>query len=315
VEIAQDITERVQQEREIRLLNRLYSVISRVSEAVVQATNAEAFLIETCRVLVEEGGFVLSWIGQVEAETNAVVPVATWGEISDYVRGITVYADDRPEGRGPTGTCIRERRPSVYNDFLQSSFTQAWRERAQPFDIRASAAFPIESGGRTWGALTIYSKEAGFFGVDEVKLLEEVAESIGFALDNFEREWQRRLAQQESERLEVQLQQAQKMEAIGTLAGGIAHDFNNILAIIMGHAEIAELKLAKDSPVKRYIDEVLKAAYRAKDLVKQILTFSRKGEQERKPMQVIPVIEDTLKLLRASLPRTIEIRPEIDLSR
>ena len=125
---------------------------------------------------------------------------------------------------------------------------------------------------------------------------------------------ERKRAEEKQRKLEAQLQQAQKMEAIGTLAGGIAHDFNNILGIIMGHAEIAELKLAKDSPVKRYIDEVVKAAYRAKDLVKQILTFSRRGEQERKPIQIIPIIKESLKFLRASLPMTIEIRPEIELS-
>jgi PAS domain S-box-containing protein len=125
---------------------------------------------------------------------------------------------------------------------------------------------------------------------------------------------ERKQVEEEQRELEAQLRQSQKMEAMGTLAGGIAHDFNNILGIIMGHAEIAELKLAKDSPVKRYIDEVLKATNRAKDLVKQILTFSRKGEQERKPMQILPLIEDALKFLRASLPATIEIRPEIDLS-
>jgi PAS domain S-box-containing protein len=123
-----------------------------------------------------------------------------------------------------------------------------------------------------------------------------------------------RQAQEEQRKLEAQLAQAQKMEAVGTLAGGIAHDFNNILGIIMGHAELAELHLVKDSPAKRYIDEVLKAAYRAKDLVKQILTFSRKGEQERKPMQLIPITKEALKFLRASLPMTIEICQEINLS-
>lgn len=124
--------------------------------------------------------------------------------------------------------------------------------------------------------------------------------------------WRKR-AEEERNKLEAQLRQAQKMEAIGTLAGGIAHDFNNILGIIMGYAEITGLKLGKDSPEQKSIHEVVKAAHRAKDLVKQILTFSRSGDQERKPLQVVPVVKEALKLLRSTLPTTIEIRQEIDL--
>ena len=193
--IAEDITERVQQEREIQLLNRLYGVLSRVSQAVVRATSIEPFLEEACRVIVEEGGFLLSWIGYVEVATKRVVPTAIWGEAGDYVRGISVYVDDRLESRGPTGTCIREERPSVHNDFLNSSLTLPWRNRAAPFGIRASAAFPIRSAARVCGALTIYSDEVDFFGVEDVKLLEKVADDIGFALDNLERERQRQEAE------------------------------------------------------------------------------------------------------------------------
>jgi|WetSurMetagenome_2_1015567.scaffolds.fasta_scaffold05852_1 PAS domain S-box-containing protein len=155
-------------------------------------------------------------------------------------------------------------------------------------------------------ACTLLWNSATLYGADGKTVVATIAQGHDIT------QW--RQAQEQQRKLEAQLAQAQKMEAIGTLAGGIAHDFNNILGIIMGNAEIVELHLVKDSPAKRNIDEVVKAAYRAKDLVKQILTFSRKGEQEQKPMQVIPVIEEVLKLLRASLPTTIEMRPEIDLS-
>ncbi|MHC1743819.1 MAG: PAS domain S-box protein [Syntrophobacteraceae bacterium] len=112
---------------------------------------------------------------------------------------------------------------------------------------------------------------------------------------------------------EMQLRQAQKMEAIGTLAGGIAHDFNNILTAIYGYAEMARYKTQEDSGVHRDLDQVLTACNRAKDLVRQILTFSRQGEQERKPVQLRPILKEALKLLRASLPSTIEINQDIAL--
>jgi len=112
----------------------------------------------------------------------------------------------------------------------------------------------------------------------------------------------------ERKNLEGQLLQAQKMEAIGTLAGGIAHDFNNILTAILGYVELAVLELSADSKLKYNLEQSLQAAHRAKDLVRQILAFSRQGKQERKPLDICPVVKESLKMLRASLPSTIEIR-------
>lgn len=111
--------------------------------------------------------------------------------------------------------------------------------------------------------------------------------------------------------LEEQLRQSQKMEAVGTLAGGIAHDFNNILTPVLGYAEIIAQSLPADSPMIEPAREVLKAGMRARDLVKQILTFSRQSEQERNPIQIHLVIKEALKLLRSSLPTTIEIKQDI----
>lgn len=115
----------------------------------------------------------------------------------------------------------------------------------------------------------------------------------------------------EESRLEGQLIQSQKMEAIGTLAGGIAHDFNNILSAILGYAELAMYELPEGSRSQEDVTEIIQAGNRARDLVRQILTFSRKTEQEFKPINIKPLINEALKFLRASLPSTIEIRPDI----
>jgi len=118
-------------------------------------------------------------------------------------------------------------------------------------------------------------------------------------------------AEEEKKKLETQLQQAQKMEAIGTLAGGIAHDFNNILSLIIGYTELAMGNLPEDSRARANMNKLLKAGDRAKDLVKQILTFSRHTEQEQKPILIHPIVKEVLKLLRSTLPTTIEIRQNI----
>ena len=111
--------------------------------------------------------------------------------------------------------------------------------------------------------------------------------------------------------MEERLRQSQKMEAIGTLAGGIAHDFNNILFPLMGYTEMALEALQGHETERKYLMEVLAAANRAKELVQQILAFSRKAVQERRPLLLQPVIQEALKLMRATLPATIEIRQDI----
>ncbi len=113
-------------------------------------------------------------------------------------------------------------------------------------------------------------------------------------------------------RSESQLQQVMKLQAIGTLAGGIAHDFNNILFPIVGYTELTMDDIPAGSQASQNLEEVLKAANRAKELVKQILTFSRQNDQERKPLKVQSLIKEALKLLRATIPSTIEIKSIID---
>jgi len=110
---------------------------------------------------------------------------------------------------------------------------------------------------------------------------------------------------------EALLRKAQKMEAIGTLAGGIAHDFNNILGAILGYTDMALANTKVEDLNRNYLEQVFKAGERARDLVKQILTFSRQQEQERKPVLVAPIIKEGLKLLRPSLPSTIQITQDI----
>ena len=116
----------------------------------------------------------------------------------------------------------------------------------------------------------------------------------------------------ERKQLESRLQQAQKMEAMGTLAGGIAHDFNNILSPILGFSEMLYEDLPEGSPEQESISEIFHAALRAKELVKQILTFSRQSDQKLKPIKLQSILKEALKLLRSSIPRTIDIQTDID---
>lgn len=123
---------------------------------------------------------------------------------------------------------------------------------------------------------------------------------------------ERKQAEEEKKLLQQQLLQAQKMEAIGTLAGGIAHDFNNILGAILGYTEIARDTIPPESFAAKSLDKVLEASHRASTLVKQILAFSRQEKIERHSLEPAHFVKEALKLLRPSLPSTIEIRQQID---
>ncbi|MCL7489375.1 MAG: response regulator [Desulfobulbaceae bacterium] len=136
----------------------------------------------------------------------------------------------------------------------------------------------------------------------------EIAQMIEYSKDITEV----KKAEEERVQLEDKLRQAQKMEAIGTLAGGIAHDFNNILTAIIGYGEMVKDTIPEGAEARQDIDQVLKAGQRAKDLVQHILTFSRQSQKEYGPIQVHLVVKEALKLLRATIPTTIEIRENID---
>jgi len=120
-----------------------------------------------------------------------------------------------------------------------------------------------------------------------------------------------RRADEETSRLQEQLRQAQKMESIGTLAGGIAHDFNNMLAIIIGNAELALEDIEDDGGPKRNMEQIIEASKRARDLVRQMLTFSKKTERDKNPLSLTPLINKIYKLLQGTLPSTIRLTLDI----
>jgi signal transduction histidine kinase len=189
----------------------------------------------------------------------------------------------------------------VYRDV--EVVTPGWRDTSW----RQSASFATDMGA---GAVeVVYTEERptqseGPFLAEERALIDSLAEILEAYLE-------RDAAERRRQGLELQLRQAQKMDALGTLAGGIAHDFNNILTAIGGNAELAQLRTPQGAPTREYLDEIARAHVRASDLVERILLFSRRQEPERRVIQVEDVALEALELLRSSLPPMIEARATI----
>ena len=178
-----------------------------------------------------------------------------------------------------------------------------------PGEFREQAAQIIRQGARTGemppsGELLLRRKDGTRVPVlsSHVAIVRQSKETELYCLDN---------DLTEQKRLQSELQQAHKMEVIGTLAGGIAHDFNNILSIIIGNCELALDDIPPWNPSHFFMQEIQKAGLRGKDIVRQLLTFCRKTESTPKPMHLIPIFEDVLRFIRATIPTTIDIRHEM----
>jgi len=139
---------------------------------------------------------------------------------------------------------------------------------------------------------------------EERNLIKAIAGRLGHIIERIR-------AEEERKQLQDKLQQSQKMEAVGTLAGGIAHDFNNILAVIFGNVELASDDIPDWNPASKSLKAIHQASIRAKDMVKQLLAFSRKSDQESKPLNMTPVIKESMKMLRTAIPSSVDFSVKI----
>lgn len=170
--------------------------------------------------------------------------------------------------------------------------------------MRSALAFPILRRGEVTGVLEFLASQIH----DTDAALLDMFGVIGQQVGTF---FERKRMEADARKLEQQLNQAQKMEAIGQLSGGIAHDFNNILSAINGHVHLAGRELLPEHPAQKNLNGIANASNRAKDLVRRILMFSREQDPERSVIGLEPIVEEVVQLLRASLPAMIEIRTSV----
>ena len=154
---------------DIGRVNRLYAVLSKVNEAIVRIRDPQELYEAACRIAVEDGKFILAWIGFVEPESQRIRCVAQYGRDEGYLDTVNIsLSADVPEGRGPTGVALREGRPFVNNDTENNPVMRPWRDEQLRRGFRSSASFPLSSEGETIGVITLYAGDAHYFDDEEI---------------------------------------------------------------------------------------------------------------------------------------------------
>lgn len=304
-----EITARKKAEQSVIRINRALMVLSDCNEALIRTTNEAQLLNKVCSIITEVGQYPLVWIGFNKNDKHkSVESVADKGFDDGYLDELRISWGDNEQGAGPTAEAIRTGQLVIIKD-LQNYRDDSWlQSMAQKHDISAVIAIPVKTSKTTYGALNIYAQAVNAFDEEEKRLLQELADDLAFGIATLR-------AQVERQQLQRQLQQGQKMEAIGQLTGGIAHDFNNILGCIMGYTSLALDRYGgkTETRLTDYLNEVYQAGERARDLIAQMLAFSRSSvSNNAKSLALGPLVKEAVKLLHSTLPSSISLHTEID---
>ena len=287
--------------------NRALLAVSACNEALFRAVDENELTQQICQIITHKAKYHMAWVAYACQDALKTVSVqAASGDHSQYLKDINLSWSDIPEGRGPTGIAIRTRQYVFINDVPNSKSYGPWLDKTKQAGFKSSIALPLIDNGLALGALNIYSDTICAFTEEEIQLLIQIADNLAFGIANLR-------TLKEKNLLQKQLQQAQKMQAIGQLTGGIAHDFNNILSSVLGFTELAlshpNIKLA--GKVESYLNEVKMAGNRASDLVSKLLLFSHGGHAIPVKLNIAVAWKEFETMLASLLPEEIELTVNI----
>jgi two-component system sensor kinase len=287
-QLEEEMSERQEAEQQAATLGRLYRLLSRVNEDIVRAQDQEGLFRQACRIMMEEGDFLLCWIGRVDWEAGLVRAAAQYDLADNYPQDITVSIADVPEGRGPTGVAVREGHWDVCQDIANEPRMAPWREQALARGFRSSVAFPLFVGGRVDGVLTLYSGQKDYFNQEEVAVLNSLAEDLSFAMEAMNREARRRQAEEEIRRLNEELEARVKARTaelefanreMEAFSYSVSHDLKAPIRAIQGFSRmlVGEHAAKLDAEGLRLLQVVCDNTTLMHHLIDDLLALSRLG--------------------------------------
>ncbi|MBL1217775.1 MAG: PAS domain S-box protein [Planctomycetes bacterium] len=323
--------------------NRALRTLSEVNRTIVHAEQEDELVETVCRSIVTEGNYHSAWIGLGQPSVAAPVPsspehlpVLQRGADSLQTRAcyISSMAMLGPQQEIPcptgglchdvdviSGSCLATSRHAlrsyatgaeqIVQDVTVESDCEYLQEHGNNLRYRAMIALPLQHGSEKAGVLCVCAFEPHAFGPREAEVLTRLADELAYALSALRIRTDRERAESELSQRDEQLRQAQKLEAVGTLAGGMAHDFKNLLTAISGYTSLAKRTMAPDHPAVRSLELVEQAAAQADGIIKSLLTFCQKAPASKRPFDLAVLIAESVRFLRHVLPSRIEVREEV----
>ncbi|TSA29295.1 MAG: PAS domain S-box protein, partial [Ignavibacteriales bacterium] len=238
--------ERYSDAEQIQKLNRVYAVLSNINQVIVRIHDINQLFNEICRIAIEDGKFRMAWIGMLNPQTNIVDVAASAGLTEDYLNKIKIDLNDKKQIEGPTLKTLRYGHYTISNDIATDENMLSWREEALKLGYRSSASLPLKVLGTVRGVIKLYSDEVEFFTEDEIKLLDEMAMDVSFALEFIEREVQRKQAEEALKESEERFRSLYENSTIGlyrTTPNGEILLANPALVKMLGYSSFEELAI------------------------------------------------------------------------
>lgn len=273
--------------------------------------NSTIDLVDVLSLIMKYANIVTDSIAStlmlLDEKTGELVFSVPTGPNADELEDIRI-----PPGVGVAGWVAKNEQYLLVPDTRKDSRFYSDIDTITGMETKTLLCVPMKSKRKLIGVLEVINKKNGScFKEEDALLLSIFSHHAAIAIENAMLFNSMKTGLEKEKIIEQKVAESERLRSIGTLAGGIAHDFNNILGAIMGYTQLAQMDAAKESKQFANLDKVVGASYRARDLITQILAFSRQSEKEYKPIQINQIVKEALKLIHASLPKTIEIHENL----